>query len=314
MNARKITSKRHRERRLVWAALRASLETSKHKYKRSGQKSRSNWSIFEKLLHIFQYLLKVLNLYHKGVYNAQQIQVNEITMTFDNLPEAFEGFKILHLTDLHIDSIPGHEDNIISAVADKHYDIALFTGDYRMDTSGSFRQIMAPMRKISDALQPEYGKWAVLGNHDTYLMAEYEEEVGINLLINESAIVVKDGQRIFISGTDDPYYYYSEQALITLEQPLDGFKIAMIHTSELRDFAADCGYNLYLSGHTHGGQICLPNGKALISHQFEGNEYTSGSWQHKNMKGYTSKGCGVSGLPIRFNCPPEIVLITLKKS
>ncbi len=314
MNARKIIFGRQRERRIIWAAMRASLESGKHKYKRSGKKSRSHWSTFEKLLRVFRWFLRLGGLYQKGIQNARQVKVERVTLTFDDLPEAFDGFTILHLTDLHIDSLPGHEENILNAIGGNHYDTVFLNGDYRRDTSGSFRPIIKPMQRIADALNPPFGKWAVLGNHDTYLMAEYEEEVGISLLVNESAVFEKDGEKIILTGTDDPFYYFSEQAILALERPLEGFKIAMIHTSELRDFAAENGYQLYLSGHTHGGQICLPNQKAIITHQFEGNEYTAGKWNYRGMTGYTSRGCGVSGIPVRFNCPPEITFITLKKS
>ncbi|HKK10614.1 MAG TPA: metallophosphoesterase [Bacteroidales bacterium] len=314
MKAAKVVFGKQYERRIIWAALRASLETSKYKYKRSGKKSRSHWTTFERLLRVFKWFLKLGGLYRQGMMNARNVQSEKITLAFDNLPDAFDGFTILHLSDLHIDSLRGHEDNILKAIGNQHYDTVFFNGDYRRDTSGSFRGIIKPMKRIAEALNPPFGKWAVLGNHDTYLMAEYEEEVGISLLINETAEFEKEGEKIYLTGTDDPFYYFSEQAILALEQPIKGFKIAMVHTSELRDFAADNNYCLYLSGHTHGGQICLPNKKALISHQFEGNEYTAGAWKYKNMTGYTSRGCGVSGLPVRFNCLPEITFITLKKS
>lgn len=312
MKSEKIQFPRQDERRIVWAAVRASLENSKFKYKRSGRKSRSHWSTFERLLSVFKWALKVTGYYQKGLDNAVKVGVARQTFYYSDLPEAFDGFTVLQLSDLHIDSMPGHEENILRAIDGLNYDVALFTGDYRRDSSGSFRHIMQPMRRLAEAIQPPYGKWAVLGNHDTYLMAEYEAEVGISLLVNESAVLEKEGQRIILTGTDDPFYYFTEQAVLALERNLSGFKIAMVHTSELRDFAADNGYHLYLSGHTHGGQICLPGGKALLSHQFEGNEYIAGSWEYRGMKGYTSRGCGVSGMPVRFNCPPEVTLITLK--
>ena len=314
MKAKKLVFGKQKERRIIWAAMRASLESSKYKYKRSGKKSRSHWTTFEKLLKVFRWFLEISGYYQKGLENAGKIKVEEVTFSFDDLPDAFDGFTILHLSDLHIDSLPGHEENIIACVASLNYDVAFFNGDYKKGTSGSFRQIIQPMKHISDAIHPPFGKWGVMGNHDTYLMAEYEEEVGISLLVNESAVFEKGTDKIYLTGTDDPFYYFSEQAILALEQPVEGFKIAMIHTSELRDFAEENHYRLYLSGHTHGGQICLPNGKALITHQFEGNEFVAGPWQHHSMHGYTSRGCGVSGIPVRFNCPAEITLIRLKKS
>jgi|AntRauTorcE11898_2_1112593.scaffolds.fasta_scaffold00223_4 predicted MPP superfamily phosphohydrolase len=314
MKSEKIQFPKQEERRIIWSAVRASLETSKYKLKRSGRKSRSHWTTFERLLSVFKWGLKISGYYPQGTRNASRVTVVRHTLPFPDLPQAFDGFTILQLSDLHIDSIPGHEENILRAIEGVSYDVALFTGDYRKDVTGSFRHILKPMQRLAAAIQPPFGKWAVLGNHDTYLMAGYEQEVGMSLLINESAVLEKNGERIILTGTDDPFYYFTEQAIMAMERNITGFKIAMVHTSELRDYAAANGYRLYLSGHTHGGQICLPGGKALISHQFEGNEYTSGCWKYRGMTGYTSSGCGVSGLPVRFNCPAEVALLTLKRA
>ncbi|MCF8332748.1 MAG: metallophosphoesterase family protein [Bacteroidales bacterium] len=313
MKAGIYRTEKDKERRIIWAAMRASLEASRFKYKRNGKKSKSHWTTFERMLGFLRLGLKLTGLYDKGLKNASEMKLEEHTLFFSTLPGAFDGFKILNLSDFHIDSLNNHEDKIIRKVAPLEYDTAFFTGDYRKNISGSFKNILGPMKKIAAAINPPYGKWAVLGNHDSYLMAEYEEEVGINLIVNETFELEKEGQKIYITGTDDPYYYYSEQALFALEKPLEGFKIALVHTSELRDVAAQNDYNLYLCGHTHGGQICLPNGKAILTHQYEGKGFVSGIWDYNGMIGYTNRGCGVSGIPVRFNCPPEITLITLKK-
>jgi len=313
MQARIPRSEKDKERRIIWAAMRASLEASRYKYKRNGKKSRSHWTLFERLLSVFRVGLKISGLYSKGEENARQIQLEQKTFYFSALPEAFDGFRILHLSDFHIDSLSGHENDIIKVIDSLEYDVAFLTGDYRKNITGSFKNILEPMKKIAGSMQPPFGIWATLGNHDSYLMAEYEEEVGINLIVNETLELEKEGQTIYATGTDDTYYYYSEQAVFALEKPIEGFKIALVHTGELRDVAAKNGYSLYLCGHTHGGQICLPGGKAILTHQYEGGEVIAGSWKYGEMQGYTNRGCGVSGIPVRFNCPPEVTLITLKR-
>jgi predicted MPP superfamily phosphohydrolase len=88
------------------------------------------------------------------------------------------------------------------------------------------------------------------------------------------------GQKILITGTDDPYRYYTIQELRALETSGYDFKIALVHTSELYDLAAENNYDLYLCGHTHGGQICLFNGKPLITHQYEGSRFVKGLWYY----------------------------------
>ena len=88
----------------------------------------------------------------------------------------------------------------------------------------------------------------------------------------------------------------------------------LIHSAELADVAADAGFSLYLAGHTHGGQICLPGGIPIITHMSCHRHYASGLWRHGSMIGYTTTGIGVSGLPVRFNTRGEAVLITLRRA
>ena len=198
-------------------------------------------------------------------------------------------------------------------IKDLEFDICLMTGDYRRDISGSFSHILKPVQGLSKYIRAPFGTFAVLGNHDTYLMAQYEEESGIELLINESVEIIRDGQKILITGTDDPFNFFTEPAALCLETRGYDFKIALVHTSELARLASANKYDLYLCGHTHGGQICLQEGMPLISHQFEGKQYNHGLWKIDSMTGYTSKGAGVSGIPVRFNCPAEITVINLLK-
>jgi len=302
-----------KEKRLIWAATRSVMETAGFIHKKSGEKSKSHWDLFLRLLKIFALLLKITGYYRKGYGNAKTIMVNELSLNFPNLPPAFDGFRILHLSDLHLDSIPGFASLIIDKIKDLRFDLCLLTGDYRRDISGSFTHILKPVKILSKYIRAPYGTFAVLGNHDTYLMARYEEESGMDLLINESVEVIKDGEKILITGTDDPYNFYTEPALLCLETKGYGFKIALVHTSELARTASGNNYDLYLCGHTHGGQICLKEGVPLISHQFEGKQFNQGKWLLGKMTGYTSRGVGVSGMPIRFNCPAEITMIHLTR-
>ena len=302
-----------KDKRLIWAATRSVLENVNFAHKRSGKKSKSHWNLFLRLLKIFAFLLKVTGYYNKGYGNAKTIRVNELTLKFTNLPSAFNGFVILHLSDLHIDSIPGFASILIQKIKGLKFDICLLTGDYRRDISGSFSHILKPLQILSKYIQTSNGTFAVLGNHDTYLMAQYEEQSGMELLINESVVIEKDGQKILITGTDDPFNFFTESARLCFETKGYDFKIAMVHTPELAKVASDKKYDLYLCGHTHGGQICLKDGFPLISHQFEGKQFNHGKWNIGKMIGYTSTGVGVSGMPVRFNCPAEVTLITLTK-
>jgi uncharacterized protein len=302
-----------KEKRIIWAANRSVLENFRLSLKKSGKKSHSHWDLFLRLLKIFAFFLKITGFYRKGYGNAKTIEIKRYDIHASRLPDAFNGFRILQLSDLHIDSIPGFASIIIDKIKDLDFDMCLLTGDYRLDKSGSFGHILKPLNVLSKYIRVPYGTFAVLGNHDSYLMAQYEKESGMNLLINESVEIIKDGQKILLTGTDDPFDFYSEPAALCLETRGYDFKIAIVHTPELAKLAAANGYDLYLCGHTHGGQICLKGGIPLISHQFEGKQLNHGFWHIGKMTGYTSRGTGVSGIPVRFNCPAEVTLFTLRK-
>lgn len=306
-------TEKEKKQRQIWAVTRSVLETDNFKHKRHGEKSKSRWNLFTRILAFFVFAMKALGIYRAGLANVFKIEIKKHRIAFPNLPKAFDGFKILHLTDLHIDSVKGLDDAIIERIKKVDFDLCVLTGDYRQASSGVFTQILKPIQKISKHIQSEFGPLAVLGNHDTYLMTNYEEGSGMRLLINETVELKRGGEKIMISGTDDPFSYYTDASLMAFT-PEEGFKIALVHTSELADVASENGYDLYLCGHTHGGQICLPSGKALISHQAEGDSFIQGFWEMGKMKGYTSSGCGVSGVPLRYNCLPEITVFELVKS
>ncbi|MCD6113316.1 MAG: metallophosphoesterase family protein [Bacteroidales bacterium] len=300
-------------KKIVWASTRSSMEVDNYKHNKSGKKSKSYWSLFSSLVHYFAFILKVFNLYNKGLKNAKNIIINKIELKYKNLPENFDNYTILHLSDLHTDSIKELEDIIINKIKNLNVDVCFITGDFRKDITGSIKNIIKITKKITSNINAKDGIYAVLGNHDTYLMTDYEEELKLKFLINESVSINRGKDKITVTGTDDPYRYYTAQAKEALEKDIKGFKIALVHTSELHETAAKNNYNLYLCGHTHGGQICLPGGTPVITHQFDGKKFFKGLWKHLNMIGYTSSGCGVSGIPLRFYSQGEITIFTLKK-
>jgi predicted MPP superfamily phosphohydrolase len=254
-----------------------------------------------------------VNLYHRGYRNATQIAVRGIEVDFSKLPDTFDKYRVIHLSDLHLDGDYRIEELICERIRNLEYDLCVLTGDYRQKTHGTFRQMLEPMEKIAKTTKAKDGILAVLGNHDSYLMVDSLEDMGIKVLSNETMTIHRGNEKIAVTGIDDPNYYYTDQAMRALEEPRDGFKIVLVHTPELFDVAADNGYGLYLCGHTHGGQICLPGGIPLITHLNCARKYYRGLWRHADMKGYTSQGTGTVGIPIRFNSQSEIALITLMK-
>jgi uncharacterized protein len=234
-------------------------------------------------------------------------------LSFPQLPEAFDGYKILHLTDLHLDTLPGIEQVICEKIAFMEYDLCVITGDYRKLTIGSFEKVIGPLEKIINCTNAKDGVVAILGNHDTHEIVPILDAMDVTVLTNETIQMHRGLEKITITGVDDPHYYYSGQAVEALRTPEEGFKIALIHSPELYEEAAENGYQLYLCGHTHAGQICLPQGIPVLRNLKKGHHLYRGLWQHGGMTGYTSAGCGVSGLPLRFFSRGEIALFTLHK-
>jgi predicted MPP superfamily phosphohydrolase len=165
---------------------------------------------------------------------------------------------------------------------------------------------------LMDAIDVRDGVFAVLGNHDTHDLVEAVEMLGIRVLVNEHQTIERSGAAIRLTGIDDVNYFYTDDADATLRAPRDGLlSIALVHSPEMADVAAEAGYALYLSGHTHGGQVCLPDGRPLYTAISRHKNLAAGAWTFGDMIGYTSRGVGVAR-PVRFNCPPEVALLRLR--
>ena len=298
----------------VWAGARAAMEANNYKNQRGGMQVKSNWKKFSRAMRWFMRLSKWTGIYNRGFRNARDIQIKYLNYPFQNLPQSFDEFKILHLTDLHLDTYPQLTQDIIERLPKESYDLAVLTGDYRYDTKGGIKCVEENLRKILRQLKPRIGSLATLGNHDTHLFRPVFEEENVRVLCNETVTIEHNNEKIYITGTDDPYSYFTDQQIFELEKEYEGFKIALIHSPDLLDVAAKNKYDLYLCGHTHGGQICLPGGIPILTHAQAGRQYAQGHWKYDNMKGYTSNGTGVSGVPLRFYTRSEMGIIKLKST
>ena len=157
--------------------------------------------------------------------------------------------------------------------------------------------------------------YGVLGNHDTIRMVPELEEMGIRMLLNECEVISRNNQRIYLAGIDDAHYYRVDNIeKAASEIPHDGFSILLSHTPEIYRQAAHAGFDLLLSGHTHGGQICLPGSIPITLDSVLPRHVGSGCWKYHDMIGYTSVGVGSSIVAVRLNCLPEITLHHLRRA
>jgi predicted MPP superfamily phosphohydrolase len=193
------------------------------------------------------------------------------------------------------------------------YDICVLTGDYRGKTYGPYEESLTGMSRICSTLrQPVFG---VLGNHDTICMLPGLEQMGIRMLLNESEKIECGSQCIHVVGIDDPHFYQAdnlEKAAAGISP--DEFTILLSHTPEIYQQAAHADVDFVLSGHTHGGQICLPGGLPMTLASALPRKMGAGAWKYHELIGYTSVGAGSSLVPVRFNRPPEITLHHLQSA
>jgi uncharacterized protein len=202
--------------------------------------------------------------------------------------------------------------HLVSLLGGLQYDICVLTGDYRGRTYGPFETSLKGIGELTARLKgPTYG---VLGNHDSIRMAPALEAMGIRMLFNECETISRGDSRIYLAGVDDAHFYRADDIPKTMSRiPADAFSILLSHTPEVYDSAASAGFDLMLSGHTHGGQLCLPGGVPIKLESRLPRKLGAGAWHHLGMAGYTSVGVGTSLLPVRLNCPPEITLHTLRR-
>lgn len=302
------------DRRQIWAANRFWMEIYNMKTGRYGNRGRRHWYTLLFLMKSFGLVLRLIGLHNRGLRNAENIVFRENPLYFSDLPKSFDGFTILHLSDLHLDGMKDLDKKILEVIDGRTFDICVLTGDYRTKLHGINKDIMKNMNHLVENINSRHGFLGILGNHDDCHMVNPLERMGIKMLINSTHLIQKGKERIMFLGTDDVHYYYTDQALHTLEPAENDFSIALVHSPELFDLAAHMGVDLYLCGHTHAGQVCLPGGIAILKHLNRGRKYYRSKWRYKNMQGITHAGVGTSGIPIRFNSQGEILVHTLHKA
>jgi len=261
---------------------------------------------------IIRNVFKATGLYWRAQRNAERILVKHNEVQLKELPTLFDGFTILHISDLHVDMNEIAMKRLIELVDGMHYDLCVLTGDYRGESFGPFQAALDGVAEVRAHLkEPIYG---VLGDHDTIQMVPGLEAMGIRVLLNECETLVRGDQRIYLAGIDDAHYFRADNIeKASLPIPNGSFSILLSHTPEVYRQAAHADFNLMLSGHTHGGQICLPGSIPITLEAVLPRRMGSGAWQYHNMTGYTSVGAGSSVVPVRLNCPPEITLHRLRR-
>ena len=252
------------------------------------------------------------------------LEVNEYEIVSNRIPEAFAGFRIAQVSDLHNKDFGEGYGQLLTLLSQINPDIIVVTGDL----------IDSRLTDLDVALEFAWqaGKIArvyyVSGNHEARV-PEYEDlkiglvKAGVVILENQKVQITREGERITLMGIDDPSFQedylfgdsesVARQAIEDLQNESDGYTILLSHRPELFDLYVETEMDLVFSGHAHGGQFRLPFIGGLVApNQGFFPEYDAGLFNKNNTTMIVSRGVGNSIIPIRFNNCPEIIVAELK--
>jgi len=268
------------------------------------------WENLDLLGPLLKGFLQVCGVFHRATRNAIDYQVNAVTAPLRGLPPSFQGFRILHLSDLHLEGMFDRGWKLKEVLRSLTYDLCVITGDFRFLTYGDYHETIARMTELTNAINCHHGTLAILGNHDFIEMVPPLEKIGIQVLLNEAVSIRRGDDAFWIVGVDDTHWYEVHDLPRALQAvPAEATKVLLAHSPEIIPEAHDAGIDYYLCGHSHGGQICLPGQVPIINNSQCHRQYIAGPWTYNNrMVGYTSRGTGNSLLPVRLNCRPEVTV------
>ena len=252
------------------------------------------------------------------------LEVNEYEIVSDRIPEAFAGFRIAQVSDLHNAQFGENNSKLIELLSQTDPDIIVITGDL-IDSRHTDIEIALEFAQQVIKIAPVY---YVSGNHEARVR-EYEDvkmglvEAGVIVLEDQKVQITREGESISILGIDDPSfqedYLFGDAASVTssalseLQNESDGYTVLLAHRPELFETYVDAGVDLVFSGHAHGGQFRLPFVGGLVApNQGFFPEYDAGFFSEGSTNMIVSRGVGNSIIPIRFNNRPEIVVAELK--
>lgn len=256
-----------------------------------------------------------------NIFQNQHIEVNKITIKSENLPDDFQGYKIVQVSDLHNAEFGKNNEDLLSLIEEQSPDIIVVTGDI-VDSRRTNVQIARDFVNNASEIAPVY---YVTGNHEARVLAEDEidnVELNKNIIVlhNKDILLEKDESVIQLIGVDDPDYKAVKDSTKYMNKRLEKycnneyFKILLSHRPELFEIYAENNMNIIFSGHAHGGQVRLPFIGGLIApHQGLFPKYDAGVYTENNTNMIVSCGLGDSIIPLRINNPPELVVVTLEK-
>lgn len=245
-----------------------------------------------------------------AIDEANSLTLERIEVNLQRLPKKLDGFKIIHLSDIHHSPFTGieHITRAIKIANRLKPDMFVLTGDY-VSHENSY---IEPVAKILGELKAEFGTYACLGNHDHWtdadLITNRFRDVGINVLVNEGFRFEANGASFWLAGVDDHMVGKTDLPSALKGSYPDEMKLLLAHNPIIFRKAVRADVDLTFSGHTHGGQIRVrDNDQRLIRRRRK-----AGLHKQKDSQIYITRGIGTVVLPVRFQCPPEISFLELR--
>jgi uncharacterized protein len=240
--------------------------------------------------------------------------VNTVSLNLPHLSPAFDGYKVVQISDLHADRYfdLSNLSTITQKINDQHPDLVVLTGDYL--SKGRVEEVVGAIASNFQQIAAKDGVLAVLGNHDYWIDAsaitQSLTKYQIKLLKNQVFTVSRGAAQLSIAGIDDIWSGKPNLAALLRDLGDRQGAILLAHEPDFADVAAATHkFDLQLSGHSHGSQVRIPFSDRVLPYLAQ--QYPHGQYQVLEMIQYTNRGIGMVGLPLRFNCRPEITSFVL---
>lgn len=246
-------------------------------------------------------------------------RVRHVRLTLPRLGRAFDGYRIVQISDIHADSWMTRSllHKAVRAINKRKPDLVVITGDFIT------RRVVYDVEELAGALaglQAKDGVLTVPGNHDYF--EDNQIEIIRGIIVRNGATDLSNGvftirrgaEQLHIAGIDNLIFHQARLDLVMEQLPEDGAAVLLAHEPDFADVVAPLGrFDLQLSGHTHGGQVRLPFIGAVVG-PLHGNRYDAGLFDVNGMQLYVNRGLGTVSLPVRFRCRPEITVFKLRSS
>jgi hypothetical protein len=244
-------------------------------------------------------------------FPPQIVEWNRLRLPFDHWPAALDGLRILHLSDFHLRRYwPPVLDAVLRQINDNPPDLLLITGDF-VDNKRNHRPAMPQVRRLIAGLKSRLGCFAIHGNHDSYKIGQELGGANVTFLDGRRITLQTPRGPIEIIGLPGRHRIELTGRFLTALPPRQPAlpRIVLSHFPDHLKCTGGLNADLFLAGHTHGGQICLPGGKPIIWHDALPRKLSRGAHKVENTWLLVSRGLGFTGLPLRTFSTPEVVEI-----